>query len=326
MSEQAQVAAPVAVESPISAESADKSQENTEIEAAEGEEIEESADSEEKLAKPADKDAKSTKKAEKELEKRIKKLKLKVDGKEIEESLDFDNDEELIRNLQLAKMGQKRAQEKADLEKQVKAFFEAFDKDPFQAMKDLGKDPNKVIDDYINQQMEQAKKTPEQIAKEQLEQELQQLKSEREREKQDIQAKELERLQQAAFTQYDLEMEQALTKSELPKTPYTVKKMADYMLVALQAGYDVKPADVIDIVREEMNSDMKEMFASLPEDKIEALLGEQVLNKLRKRRVAKAQEAQKLVGKPNIPETGKTGKSESKKDGDKKTFKEFFGV
>src|SRR5690348_18207496 len=43
--------------------------------------------------------------------KRIKKLKLKVDGKEYDEEIDLDNDEELVRHLQMSKMGQKRAQE-----------------------------------------------------------------------------------------------------------------------------------------------------------------------------------------------------------------------
>ena len=323
MSDTAQVAAPVVADTSNSTPSPETTNENAELDAADA--AEEAASTEE-AAKPAVKDAKSAKKVEKAIENRIKKLKLKVDGKEIEESLDLDNDEELVRHLQMSKMGQKRAQEKADLEKQVKAFFEAFDKDPFAAMKELGKDPNKAIDDYINQQMEQARKSPEQLAKEQLERELQMLKSEREREKQELQNKELERMQQAAFQQYDIEMEKALTTSDLPKTPYTVKKMADYMLVALQAGYDVKPADVVDIVREEMSNDLKEMFASMPEDKVEMLLGEQMINKLRKRRVAKAAAAQQAVSKPSILDSGKSSKTEAKKEGEKKSFKDFFGI
>ena len=326
MSESTAAAAAPVVNSPAtSAETSNT--ENADLDAAEAaEEASEGAAAaapvDAKVAKPTKAEVKKVE----EVQKRIKKLKLKDDGKDIEESLDMDNDEELIRHLQMSKMGQKRAQEKADLEKQVRAFFTAFEADPFAAMAELGKDPNKVIDDYINQQMENAKKSPDQIAREKLEKELQKLKSDRDREKEESNAKELERLQNQAFQQYDMQMEQALGKSSLPKTAYNVKRIADYMLVALEAGKDVTPEDVIPLVQEEMNGDLKEMFASLPEEQIEALLGEQVLNKLRKRRVAKAQDAQKLMGSAGkVVDTGKSGKTEGKKEAPK-SFKEFFGI
>lgn len=324
----AAVAAPV-VNSPVnSAETPNTSTESAELDAAEA--AEEAAEAEQ-LGKVDPKTAKSSKKDVKqaaEVEKRIKKLKLKVDGKEIDEDFDLDDEDRLIRELQMSKMGQKRAQEKADLEKQVQAFFNAFQKDPFGAMKELGMDPNQSIDNYINQQLENAKKTPEQLEAEKARAELQQLKAEREREKEDFKTKELQRLQEQAFQQYDIQMEQALGKSSLPKTAYNVKRIADYMLVALQAGKDVSPEDVIPLVEEELNSDLRDMFDSLPEEKIEKLLGEQTLNKLRKRRVAKSQAAQQLVGKPNIQDTGSKDKgSDSKKsDGKKMTYKDLFGI
>lgn len=316
------LSAPITPET--SAPQVENSQENADIEASEGENSEESGQNEGSEAKPVKKEEKKAK----EIEKRIKKLKLKVDNKEYEEEIDLDDDEALIRHLQLGKMGQKRAQEKAELEKQFQQFFTALQQDPLSLLsQDFGMDTNKMIDDYINKQMEQAKKSPEQLERERLEVELHRLRQERESEKEVSKAKELERLQNQAFQQYDMQMEQALSKTDLPKTPYTVKKIADYMLVALEAGHDVSPEDVIPLVREEMHSDLKEMFNSLPEDQVEALLGEQVLNKLRKRRVAKAQEAQKVVGKNSqIPDTGKSVKGLEKKPGEKKTFKDFFGV
>lgn len=317
-------AAPAAITPATSAETPNLNTENAELDAAEAAEESVEAGSEETSEK---KEEKPSKKEAKAIEKRIKKLKLKVDGKEYDEEIDLDNDEELVRHLQLSKMGQKRAQEKTDLEKQMKSFFEAFQKDPFATMQELGQDPNKLIDDYINQQLENAKKSPEQVAHEKLQAELAALKRERETEKETLKNKELERLQQHAFEQYDMQMEQSLTKSSLPKTPYVVKKIADYMLVGLEAGYDVTPEDVIPLVQEEMNSDLKDMFAALPEEQVEALLGEQVLNKLRKRRVAKAQASQAAVNKPKIEDSGKSAKGQEKTEGEKKiSYKSFFGV
>jgi hypothetical protein len=319
MSDSAAAVAPVVNTPATSAETGDSSQENAELDAAEA------AEEGEVVAEPA-KTTKLDPKKAKENEKRLKKLKLKVDGKEIEEEIDLDDEDRLIRELQMSKMGQKRAQQHADLEKQVRAFFTDFGKDPFHAMSQLGMKPEEVIDQYINKQMENAKKTPEQLRAEQLEQELQRIKFERDNEKKESEKREFDRLQEQAFKQYDVQMEQSLAKSDLPKTPYTVKKIADYMLAALQAGKDVSPDDVIPLVREEMHNDLKEMFASLPEDAVEQLIGEQMLNKLRKKRVAKAQAAQQAIGKAPIKDTGISGKSQEKKSGEKKSFKDFFGI
>jgi hypothetical protein len=327
MSDVVQSAAPVAVPSPSTASPADTSVDTAALDAADAtEEATENTLAADAAAASGKPPTKTEVKQAKEVEKRLKKLKLKVDGKEFDHEIDLNDEEGLVRELQMSRMGQKRSQEKADLEKQITAFFTAFQQDPFAAMKDLGQDPNKVIDQYINQQLENAKKSPEQLAREQLEKELKQIKAEREREKEELNAKERTRLEQQAFTQYDMQMEQALSKTDLPRTPYTVKKIADYMLVALEAGRDVSPEDVIPLVREEMNSDLKEMFSSLPEDQIEALLGEQVINKLRKRRVAKSQEAAKLIGNNKVNETGKSLESKNKVPGEKKNFKDFFGI
>lgn len=327
MADIVQNAAPAAAALANSADNMDNSVDNQEIEGLETEGSDESDGQETKdVPKGTEKKAKVEEKKVKAEEKRIKKLKLKVDGKEIEESLDLDNDEELIRQLQMAKMGQKRAQEKSDLEKQINSFLQALKTDPFEALKRLGEDPNQLIENYITAQEEHAKKSPEQLEREKLERELTKLKTEREREREDQKQKELHRLQEQAFQQYDVQMEQALSKADVPKTPYVIKKIADYMIVAIDAGYDVTPDDVIPLVREELNSDLKEMFSSLDEASIEALLGEQVLNRLRKRRVAKAQAANTAVSKPQVTDTGKSSKAQEIKPGDKKSFKDFFGV
>jgi hypothetical protein len=326
MADVVQTAAPAANTPATSAETPTPESTEVDLDAAEAaEEAAEGSEASKSDEKVEAKDDKKGKKEEKAKEKRLKKLKLKVDGKEIEEELDLDDDEALIRQLQMAKMGSKRAQEKSDLEKQIKSFFEAFEKDPFATMKELGKNPDALIDQYINQQLENAKKSPEQVEKERIEAELKSIKAEREREREEVKKRELERLQQQAFQQYDMQMEQSLSKSSLPKTPYIVKKIADYMLVGLEAGYDVSPEDVIPLVQEELNSDLKDMFSSLPEEQVEALLGEQVLNKLRKRRVAKAAAAQAAVTKPKIQDSGKAAKTE-KTEGEKKSYKDFFGI
>lgn len=325
MSEQVVSAAPVAQPSSnpeaSKVESAPKEISDSELDELEAQESDSDESSE------IEKDKKISKKEEKAIEKRLKKLKLKVDGKEEDVELDLDNDEELIKHLQLSKMGQKRASEKAQLEKDLSSFLDALKSDPFSILEqELGLNKEKLIEDYINQQIEAAKKSPEQVEREKMEKELQALRNERKKEKEEAELREFERLQQQEFERVDMQMEQALTKSDLPKSPFVVKKIADYMLVAIENGYDVSPEDVIPLVREEMHSDLKEMFGSLPEDVVEGLLGEQVINKLRKRRVAKAQEARKALPANKVNDTGVNKKEESNKPKERINYKDFFKV
>lgn len=273
-------------------------------------------------------DPKAAPKAEpKKEEKKKKKLKLKVDGKDFEEEFDPDDDAYLTKQFQLAKMGQKRAQQHSELEKEVNQLIQDLKKNPRKILSDpnIGVDLKELAAQIIQEDIENSQKSPEQLEKEKLQQELESLKSERQKEKEEGQAKELERLQEQAYEKYDMQMSQALAKSDLPKSPYVIKKIADYMLLGLQEGLDVTPEDVLPLVREEMTTDLKEMFAAMPEEVVEQLVGKDVINKIRRKNLAKAKE------KPPVAKTQDVGAtSTEKKDDDghtkKLSYKTFFGV
>lgn len=321
MAEQVNSAAPAA--SP--ATSTDASNQNTNNAPTDTAELETSDDEGEEVAEPV---TKEEKKAE---AKRIKRLKLKVDGKEYDEELPFEIDEKdsewMIKQLQLSKVSQKRMQEHSQLEKDVVAFIEELRNNPRKALSnpEFGIDVKKLAAEIIENEIENSKKTPEQIKAEKLEEELRALKAEREEESKSHKQRELERLQAEAYERYDTQVSQALEKSDLPKSPYVVKKMADYMLMALEEGHDVSPQDVLPLVREEILNDVKDMFAVMPEEVLEGIIGKDVVNRLRKKNLAKVK-----AGKPATPvnssikDTG-GAKSETKAV-EKQSFKNFFGV
>lgn len=269
--------------------------------------------------------------AAKAVEKQLKKLKLKVDGKEEDFEFDPNDDEFMTRQLQMSKMGQKRAQEFSQLQKEVADFIQELKANPRKILSDpnIGIDIKKMAAEVIEEEIENSKKSPQQLEKEKLEAELQELKDQRQREKSENDKREFERLQAHEYERYDTLMTQALDKSDLPKTPYVVKKMADYMLLGLQNGVDVSPQDVLPLVRQEMQNDLKEMFAVMPDEVIEALVGKDVIGRIRKKSVAKAKQ-----GTPPTPvskavkDVGQTSTTEEKKasTGKKTTFKDFFGV
>lgn len=272
--------------------------------------------------------------------KTLKQLKIKFNGKESLEDLPFEIPDDaksidyMTRQIQMSKLSQSKAQEYSDLEKEVKSFVEQLKKDPRKVLSDptIGIDIKKLAAQVIEEEIQNSQKSPEQLEREKLENELRAIKEEREREKEDNKQSELKRLQQQEFERYDMLFTQAIEKSDLPKSPYIVKKMSDYMLMGLQQGIDVTPEDVLPLVREEMQNDLREMFAVMPEDVIEKIVGKDVINKIRKKSVAKAKEANAPLRPKSALETPAQAKESSAKSGksgkpgEKMTFKNFFGI
>lgn len=261
---------------------------------------------------------------------RLRSLKLKVDGREIEEDLPFEipDDPEAVeymkRQLQMARMGSKRAQEYAQLEKEIRQLITEGTKNPRKLLKELNIDEKDLARQIIEQEIENSQKSPEQLEKERIEEELRSLKEEREREKVEFERKEFERLQEQAYEKYDAQMTDALERSNLPKEPYVVKKIADYMLVALQEGYDVSADDVIPLVKQELEKDIQTLINAMPDEALEQFLGKQRLANFRKKNLAKAKEAVAVSSAKAVKDTG--GKTSTKDPEKKLTFKEFFGV
>lgn len=262
---------------------------------------------------------------------RIKKLRLKVDGQELEEELPFEIDdnpeavEYMTRQLQMSKAAQKRMGEHAQLQKEVKYFLEELRKNPRKILADpsIGIDVKQLAAQIIEEEIANSQKSPEQLEKERLENELRSLQEERELEREELRQKEFSRLQEIEYERYDNLMSKALETSDLPKSPYVVKKMADYMLLGLNEGIDVSPEDVLPLVREEIQNDLREMFAVMPDEVIEKIVGKEVFSRVRKKNVAKAKTSPTSV-KSSIKDSGAQKPQVS--SAQKKSFRDFFGV
>jgi hypothetical protein len=270
-----------------------------------------------------------------EAKKMLKSLKIKFNGREYEETLPFEipDDEEsrdyMARQLQMSKLAQSKSQEYSQLEKEVRAFVEELRKNPKKALSNpsIGIDVKKLAAEIIEEEIENSQKSPEQLEREKLENELKALKEEREREKEELKQKELERLQEQEYERYDMLMSQALEGSKLPKTPYVIKKMADYMLLGLQEGIDVTPQDVLPLVEQEMQNDLKEMFGVMPDEVIESIVGKDVINRIRKKNVAKVKAGTQAPPTPIKNQMKDVQSDPEKKDGQKKiSMKNFFGI
>lgn len=256
----------------------------------------------------------------------MKKLMLKVDGQEFEEEFDPNDDNYLREQLQMAKVGRKRMQEYSELQKEVLGFVQALKENPRKALSNpnIGVDVKELAARIIEEEIAESKKSPAQLEKEQLQEELRTLKEAQEKEKTEREQAEYQRVLAQSYEQIDIQVDNALSKTDLPKEPYVVKKIAEYMLAGYSANKDITPDDVIPLVREEIMSDIRHLASVLPEEALAEIFGD-VVKKLRKTNIAKAK-AKQAVGSNRSPDVAQRSKVADKSDAKKKSFKEFFGI
>jgi hypothetical protein len=230
-------------------------------------------------------------KAEKKEQANIKKkFQLKVDGEVEDFEIDLANEEEVKKQLQLARAAQKRMKESTELRKAVEEFIEETKKNPRNIMKQLGINEKELAQMIMNEELAELEKSPEQKEIERLQKQLEEIQNTKKKEEEDRKKSDFERMKQEAEQRIETDISSALESGGLAKTPYTVKKMAEIMYIALENDIDLKPNDVIPILRRQMESDFKEFFAATNDDQLEEFLKDQ-LPRIRKRSVAKAKEA-----------------------------------
>lgn len=261
--------------------------------------------------------------AQKEVENAKRKYQLKVDGK----VMDWEGtDEDIVRELQLSKKARKEIQESATLKKELALFVEALKNDPASVLADpaIGVDIKRFAEQILAQTLEEEAKSPEQREREQLEKEVEQLRKEIKEREERQRNEEYERMVSQHESDLEEKVEEALNTSGLPKSPYVLKRMADVMLSVMNKGKDITPKKALEIVRKEMNKDIKDMFAATPEEVLEELIGSDNIKRLNKRQLAKLKQA-KIASVNQVKDSGHVpDDSKQKQVTKKKTISEWL--
>lgn len=261
-------------------------------ESVEEEESEVQAESEEELKEELEEAAKNGA-SKQELQNMVREYNLKINGKTVTKKLDLSDEEAVKRELQKAYAGQQAMQQKAELEKALRAQVNQWKQDPWKFFEQMNLDPDELAELRIQQRIEEMKKDPAELEREMMQRELQrmreELKSREEREKE----LEMERLQEQAAMELDDEISKALdAHGSLPSSPRVIKQVADTMLWAMEQGFDdVKASDVLPTVEKEIRKEIADLMGSLPEQMMEEYIGKKNLDRLRKQRVASAKKA-----------------------------------
>ena len=271
--------------------------------------------------------------------KRVSSLMLKYNGKEIEEKLPFEIDEDqadwMRKQLQLAKMSSSKAQDYANKEKEMQslqnevvAFINELKTNPRKALANpmVGLDIKQLAAEILEEEIENSRKSPEQLEKEQYQKELKALKDEREQEKKAAEQMQEQATLERLYDKYDNMIAGALDGNpDLPQTPYIVDKMTKYMAIAVEEGYEPDMDIITNIVRDELNGDIQHLMNILPPEQIEKVLGKDVLNKLRTSRLSSAKKAPPSV-KAAIRDVAPQRPIQQMTAAKKQTIKDFFGA
>lgn len=256
------------------------------------------------------------------------KTKVKVDGKEVELT-----EEELKKYASLGKASQKRMEEAAKIRKEherlqadVTSMIETLQKNPEEVLKHFGIDIDKFAEDRINKKLEDAAKSPEQKEKEELLKKLEEYEKKTKEAEEKAKVEAQERLNNEIASKIEQDINKAFEVSDLPKSPYAIRKIADLLSIAAAQKIDLEASDVIPIVKKQMVEDFKNLSGILPEEMLEEILGNEKVSSLRKRYL------KKLKTVPSTPKdikpTGqdvKASKSEEKKSVSAKDFFKKMG-
>jgi len=242
-----------------------------------------------------------------------KKYKVKIDGKEVEVTED-----ELLKGYQSSKSASKRFNEAAKMRKEADQLIEFMKTQPVQVIEQLGHNFREIAEQYLIQKLEEESMDPKDRELLDAKRKLQEYE---EREKQLAQQREQEeyaKMKSSYEEQIDTQISDTLQKSGLPKTPYTVKRMAQYLSRALENNLELAPNDVVELVRKDYYNDLTSYLGGYDGDKLLEVMPKDVVEKIRKAELAKVKA--KTAPTPTKVEEVAKPKSE---DADKKNKKKM---
>jgi hypothetical protein len=318
MSEEVVAAEAVEESAPIQEESAEVSQEVSEevsepiSESAPEVQAETEAELEDEIQAAAEDGA-----TEEEIKDMIRQYTIKVDGKELVREIDVNNEEEMIRQLQLAAKGQKSTQELAELKKTYNAGLQNILNDPFAALKSLDPDFDEMayVTDFVNKRHAAAQMSPEEKAAVERDTELEQLRAERDRMAQEKQEREQSEQRKQLADEIQTDIMAALdSDDELIADRETIGLIANELMWAVKNGYDMTAKDVLPTVKDQLKQQYEKAAGRFKStDVLKKYLGKNLIEKLREERVQQAKEQVKNVKSINKDVASKPADAEENK-------------
>ena len=223
----------------------------------------------------------------------IRRLKLKLDGADIDLSED-----EVIQLAQQSGAAQKRFMEASAVRKQNEELVAFLKANPIEAMRRLGLDPRKISEEHLVAELKKEAESPEakQIreanekirgyeAKEKAQQEA---RAKWEAEQKDIKEKaDAEQKKNDIIKRYDEVFTAALAESGCQKNAYTVRRMAELQRINLKNKLDLSPASLAKMVKEDVEGEVKHHVGDRTGEQLMEFLGPELIKRITRAQIAK---------------------------------------
>lgn len=251
-----------------------------------------------------------------------RKFKVKVDNQELEVS-----EADLIRNYQKGIAADKRFNEASQMHKQAEEFIGLLRSNPMKVLTDprLSIDMKKIAEDYVYEQYQLEQMTPEQREAREMKERLTRYEQEEKARKEQEEAKRAQELTDKWTQNYTKDIMTAIEKSGLPRSEHTVRRMAYYMHQSLKNGLGLTAIDVVDLVRNDYNTEIKSLLGGLDGDVLLSFVGDDLARKIQKHDIQRLRKTGD--SKPQEPASRtSTGSSSSDKKISKAEWKERMRV
>lgn len=231
---------------------------------------------------------KTEKKEQEKPEKRV--LKLKVDGEEID--YDVSNESDLVQRLQKSFTADQRLEKAAKLHKQSEAFVKALKNNPFQVLShpSLGiENLHEAAEKFLWGKIQREKMTPEERQIQDDQAELERLRT-IEAKRVEAEKSQREEAQKAAIREkMQSDIISALDQSGIPRSDWSVRRMASLMKAALANRIDVTPMEVAQKVKGEYIENYRHMIQGMTPDQIIETFGEDAAKKILDHQIKKVE-------------------------------------
>jgi hypothetical protein len=219
------------------------------------------------------------------------KIVLTIDGEEIE--YDASDKERLARDLEHGLKSDKRYKEAKKLKTQALDLVSKIISNPEEvlthpSLKEQGFDFREVAEKYLFNELQKERMTEQERRAYDNERELAKIKAEREEQQKTAAQRNAEMRQEQLRTSFTNQIIEAVDQAGLPKTQWTVSKIAEHMRTAIKKGYkDVTALDVAPLVANDIKEMSRQYISSLKDENLVEALGQDVVDKLRKQNLAR---------------------------------------
>jgi hypothetical protein len=209
-------------------------------------------------------------------------LKVKVDGQfmELPES-------EVLELASAGRASNARFQEAAKLRREAEAIMKHAKENPEDFFSKSGRDARKWAEEFLIGELRKEAETPEQKKARENEEKLRKYEASEKEQEQRRKNAEMDQAINEQREKYDKLFTTALFESGLPRTPFTVRRMAELQKINLKKKLELGPSQLAKLVREDYIAEQKSLMGSLEGDQLLDFLGADLVKKLSKAQIAK---------------------------------------